>query len=237
MIRGGLSLARLARVREVDQLAVRFMCMWPPRFEDPITDLQEIKDLKNTTDYSRKAAVPIKAARKDLSLTYFQDPLIQKFTKMVQVHSQAYLGEQIMMKVYNKIKEIQLKKGRANVETDPTIIIKQAIENCRPVMRLEKVKVGAVIYMVPTPITETRSYFEGMRWIHHTARDERKNPRIIQMRKFPDEPVPPRTTIWDALASELLEAYSSQGRAFNKKVEYHRVCEQNRAYAHYRRTK
>ncbi len=31
-----------------------------------------------------------------------------------------------------------------------------AVENTRPVMLLEKVKVGSVIYMVPTPITEHR---------------------------------------------------------------------------------
>jgi ribosomal protein S7 len=34
-----------------------------------------------------------------------------------------------------------------------------AIENTRPVMQLEKVKVGSVVYMVPTPITEHR--FKG----------------------------------------------------------------------------
>merc|ERR1711915_776123 len=165
------------------------------------------------------------------------DPLILKFAKMVTVHTNMMLGEQIMMKVYNKIKCIQLAKRNENVETDPTIIIKQAIENARPVMYLEKVKVGSVIYRVPTPITETRSYFEGMRWIHLTARDERNNPRIIQIRKFPDEPIPESTTIWDALAKEILDAYHNQGRAVSKKIEYHRICEQNRAYAHYRRTK
>ena len=36
------------------------------------------------------------------------------------------------------------------------VIIVTAIENCRPVMQLEKVKVGSVTYHVPTPITDTR---------------------------------------------------------------------------------
>ena len=57
------------------------------------------------------------------------------------------------------------------IEVNPTEIIKTAIENARPVMNLEKVKVGSVTYFVPTPISERRSYFEGMRWIHQAAED------------------------------------------------------------------
>ncbi len=45
---------------------------------------------------------------------------------------------------------------RARIEMNPFLVITTAIENCRPVMQLEKVKVGSVTYHVPTPITETR---------------------------------------------------------------------------------
>jgi ribosomal protein S7 len=44
-------------------------------------------------------------------------------------------------------------------------------------------------------------------------------------------------SIDEALAKEILDAYAHVGRAVNKKHEYHKQCEQNRAYAHYRRTK
>ena len=43
--------------------------------------------------------------------------------------------------------------------------------------------------------------------------------------------------IADGLAKELVDAYNLVGRAMAKKHEHHRQCEQNRAYAHYRRTK
>ena len=46
------------------------------------------------------------------------------------------------------------------------MIIKGAIENCRPLMLLQKVKVGSVTYYVPVPVSESRSYFEAIRWIH-----------------------------------------------------------------------
>ena len=45
---------------------------------------------------------------------------------------------------------------RAKIEMNPYSIIAGAIANCRPVMQLEKVKVGSVTYYVPTPITESR---------------------------------------------------------------------------------
>ena len=48
-----------------------------------------------------------------------------------------------------------------SITTDPVELIKRAIENARPLMRLEKVTVGSVEYQVPTPITLKRSEFDG----------------------------------------------------------------------------
>ena len=39
------------------------------------------------------------------------------------------------------------------------------------------------------------------------------------------------------MAKELVDAYNMVGRAIGKKYEHHKTCEQNRAYAHYRRSK
>merc|ERR1712226_4811 len=162
-----------------------------------------------------------------------------------------------MLNTCRRIKEIQLKKylasseeRRAKIELNPNVIIVAAIENCRPVMRLEKVKVGSVTYYVPTPITENKSYFESMRWLHQTGRwdrDESAADRIVPNTHKPLTPQRkienpqfierPKITIADGLAKELVDAYNLVGRAINKKYEHHKLCEQNRAYAHYRRTK
>ena len=48
--------------------------------------------------------------------------------------------------------------ARSEIELSPAVIIKGAIENCRPLMSLQKVKVGAVTYYVPTPISESRLF-------------------------------------------------------------------------------
>ena len=61
------------------------------------------------------------------------------------------------------VQEIQLAKyyeapeeKRGDIELNPRVIVRGAIENCRPLMSLQKVKVGSVTYYVPTPITENR---------------------------------------------------------------------------------
>ena len=52
-----------------------------------------------------------------------------------------------------------------SIATDPVQIIKKAIDNARPLMRLEKVRVGSVEYQVPAPITQKRSEFDGMYFV------------------------------------------------------------------------
>ena len=73
------------------------------------------------------------------------------------------MGENILLETQRRIKEMQLVKYYAaseakkkEIELNPRVIIKQAIENVRPLMRLEKVKVGSVTYFVPTPISESK---------------------------------------------------------------------------------
>ena len=44
-------------------------------------------------------------------------------------------------------------------------IIHDAIENAKPLMNIEPVRVGAVRYTVPTPITEHFSTFKGIKWL------------------------------------------------------------------------
>ena len=73
--------------------------------------------------------------------------------------------KQTQLKKYYKVaanKETGPAEGEdLSITTDPVQIIKRAIENARPLMALEKVKVGSVDYEIPKPITKERSEFDG----------------------------------------------------------------------------
>ena len=72
------------------------------------------------------------------------------------------LADNLLMDTCRRIKEIQLPKyykapnKQEEILTDPTQIISQAIENAKPLMALQNVQVGSVMYNVPVPISESR---------------------------------------------------------------------------------
>lgn len=140
-----------------------------------------------------------------------------------------------------------------NITTDPVLIIKRAIENARPLMALEKVKVGSVEYLVPKPITVTASQFRGnVTNIISTHFDYNNQNAIIRNTinlifsfisgmKWIIEAARDRdklkSSFKEKLAEILVETASFTGRVIQQKNDHHKTCELNRAYAHYRRTK
>lgn len=238
-LRSTLCLVRAGGVRVNPSASI----MWPTKFEDPLKNREEIRKIQKTPEYERKVNVPVKAALQDASCSMLLDPLLQKFVKIVTEHSNGQLGEKIWIETCRRIKEIQLAKyydatddKRGDIELNPRVIVRGAIENCRPLMSLQKVKVGSVTYYVPTPITENRSYFEACRWIHRAGRWDRDTPAPGK-KMIAHKGVKPKIHLWDGLAKECVDAFNGTGRAINTLYEHHKTCEQNRAYAHYRRTK
>ena len=63
------------------------------------------------------------------------------------------------MSKYWKAKEDK----RKSILVNPEELFHKALENARPLMGLEKVARGGVVYTVPVPITLKKSEFEGMR--------------------------------------------------------------------------
>ena len=208
--------------------------MWPPEFEDPVLRKEQIPELKESGEYERLKKVPIKAAPNDSTCSLFIDPMVQRFRNTLMERGKKELANRQLMLTYQKIKEIQLKKyqramqklkdsqykeSMEEIETNPTKIIVTAIENGRPILGLDKVQVGAVFYDVPVPITKFKSEFRGIRWIIQTARTR------------PDKKMTP---FHQALAEILTDTAEMKGPVIAKKNEHHRICELNRAYAHYR---
>lgn len=201
------------------------MSVYPPHYIEPIVKKEEQQRLKDENKFKELAHKPIKAARTNLSSSSIQDPTVSKFINYIMEGGRKELARGLLEKGFQNIKRMQLERyhlaktdeEREAIELNPRVILHQAIENCRPLMRLVNVKRGGTNYKVPIPITEKRSYFMSMKWLVEAGNDK------AQTVHFPEK-----------IAWELLDAANNTGRVVKRKQDLHKECEANRAYAHYR---
>jgi small subunit ribosomal protein S7 len=70
---------------------------------------------------------------------------------------------------------------------------------------------------VPVPISENQATVLAYKWLIEAAKDKDSQVRFFSK-----------------LAFEIMDAANNSGRLVKKKLDLHRQCEANRAYAHYR---
>jgi small subunit ribosomal protein S7 len=73
---------------------------------------------------------------------------------------------------------------------------------------------------VPFPIPEAEAEFRAMKMMRDVCRLKAKGGERL---------------FYQALADELIAAYNNEGQTIQTKQELHKLCEANRAFAHYRR--
>lgn len=180
--------------------------------------------MKQRDEFKNLKVVPIKAALNYQRSSKLYDPLIEKFINHVMEGGRKELARSLVEQGFERIKRVQVERWnkadedeKADIETSPRTLFYQAMENCRPLMRLKPIKRGGITYQVPVPLTEHKSYFTAMKWIIDATNDKH---RTIH---FPEK-----------FSFEIIDAANNTGRVVNKKIDLHRQCEANRAYAHYR---
>ncbi|XP_065089257.1 small ribosomal subunit protein uS7m [Ochlerotatus camptorhynchus] len=201
------------------------MSQYGPQFVDPVFKKERLTALEESGEISKIAHVPIKAARNHDSCSVFHDDLVSKFINYVMKKGEKALAREIVEKGFENIKRLQLERyhlaeseeEKAKIELSPRALLRQAVENSRPLLQLTPIKRGGVRYQVPVPITEHRSYFLAMKWLLEAIREKERKVH------FPEK-----------MAWEVLDAAANQGKVIKRKQELHRQCEANRAYAHYR---
>lgn len=201
------------------------MSVYSSHFVDPVFKKQKQAEMFESGEAHKMAHIPIKPARNNDSSSVFHDDLVSKFTNYVMKGGQKMLARTLVEKCFENIKRIQLEKynkaatdeERSKIETNPVQVLHDAIENCRPMLNVTPIKRGGVRYQVPVPITEKHSYFRACKWMVEASREKERTVHLPEK-----------------LAYELLDAASNQGRVVKRKQDLHRLCEANRAYAHYR---
>jgi len=109
-----------------------------------------------------------------------------------------------------------VKRKLQNEEKSALEIWKSALDNITPQVEVKSRRVGGATFQVPTEIRPDRKESISMKNL------------ILYARRRGGK------TMSDKLSAEIVDAFNSQGGAFKRKEDMHRMAEANRAFAYFR---
>jgi small subunit ribosomal protein S7 len=138
----------------------------------------------------------------------YQNPLVTQLINKVLLSGKRGLSERIVYKALESISE--------KTANDPTITLKRAVENARPMLEVRSRRVGGATYQVPVEVRPHRGTTLAMRWLVNNARARREH------------------SMAERLMAELMDAANGQGASVKRREDMHKMAEANKAFAHYR---
>ncbi|CAG2110186.1 unnamed protein product [Medioppia subpectinata] len=201
------------------------LSQWSPQFAEPVLETLRLEEMQESGELHELAFKPIKARQSSHSCSLFYDNLLNRFISKAHLKGEKTMMRDLMRQAFGVMKGIQMDKCNAqdmdkeHIQCDPLVIFHTAIANCRPMIITRPIKRGGATYQVPYPLKVKESEDMAMRWIIHAVRDR---------------PKPRKTFFPEVMAKELIDAFYNEGKVVKKKQDVHRVCDANRAYAHYR---
>lgn len=141
----------------------------------------------------------------------FGDRQVTKFVNHLMYDGKKSLAYSIFYRALDIVKDKMSQEEMSALE-----IWKAALDNVTPHVEVKSRRIGGATFQVPTEIRPERRESISMKNL------------IIFARKRGGK------TMADKLAAEIMDAYNSQGGAFKRKEDVHRMAEANRAFAHFR---
>ncbi len=141
----------------------------------------------------------------------YGDTRVTKFVNHLMYDGKKSLSYDIFYTALEKVKE-----KLPNEEKSALEIWKAALDNITPQVEVKSRRVGGATFQVPTEIRPDRKESVSMKNL------------ILYSRKRGGK------SMADKLAAEIVDAFNSQGGAFKRKEDVHRMAEANRAFAHFR---
>jgi small subunit ribosomal protein S7 len=138
----------------------------------------------------------------------YQNPLVTQLINKILLNGKRGTAEQIVYRALETISE--------RTANDPTITLKRAVENVRPLLETKSRRVGGASYQVPIEVRPHRGTTLAMRWLVNYARQRREH------------------SMAERLVGELMDASNGQGAAVKRREDMHKMAEANKAFAHYR---
>ncbi|MGB2982897.1 MAG: 30S ribosomal protein S7 [Candidatus Bipolaricaulia bacterium] len=134
--------------------------------------------------------------------------LLAKLVNYVMLDGKKAIAERI---VYGALEQIDERSETPALET-----FNEAIGNCSPRLEVRTRRVGGANYQVPYEVPPDRQIALALRWIVTASRARGEHTMALR------------------LAGEILDAAKREGKAYNKRIDSHRMAEANKAFAHYR---
>lgn len=138
----------------------------------------------------------------------YHDKVVTKLINNIMLDGKKGTAQKICYDAFEIVKE---KTGKEALDA-----FREALENVMPKLEVKARRVGGSTYQVPMEVAPDRRQTLGLRWL------------VLFARKRSEK------TMAERLANEIVDAINSNGGAFKRKEEMHRMADANRAFAHYR---
>ncbi len=153
----------------------------------------------------RKGQVPRREATADPK---YDSVLVTRFVNAIMKSGKRSVAERAF---YDAMADVEQKAGQ-----DAMTVLKQAMNNVKPVLEVKSRRVGGANYQVPVEVRPERRNALATRWLitYAAARADH--------------------TFSEKFAAEILAASRNEGGAVKKREDTHKMAEANKAFAHYR---
>ncbi len=148
------------------------------------------------------------AKREVLPDPIYNSTIITRLINVVMLDGKKGTAQSIVYGALNRVAEMT---GKDAFET-----FNLALENIMPTLEVRSRRIGGQNYQVPCEVRPERRSTLGLRWLVTYARKRSEK------------------TMEEKLAKEIVDATNSQGQAFKKREDTHRMAEANKAFANYR---
>ena len=141
----------------------------------------------------------------------FGDTRVTRFVNHLMYDGKKSISFDIFYSALNTVKA-----KLPNEEKSALEIWKSALDNITPQIEVKSRRVGGATFQVPTEIRPDRKESVSMKNMIEFARKRGGK------------------SMSDKLSAEIVDAFNSQGGAYKRKEDMHRMAEANRAFAYFR---
>jgi small subunit ribosomal protein S7 len=138
----------------------------------------------------------------------YNSKLLAKLVNYVMMSGKKATAERL---VYDALEIVEQRSNTPALD-----VFNEALANCSPRLEVRTRRVGGANYQVPYEVPADRQIALALRWLVSFARARGEH------------------SMAQRLAGEILDASRKEGKAYNKRLDAHRMAESNKAFAHYR---